>query len=109
VKESVILGRPDYEVEWKPDIDLSFDSKISRKHARLFFRDGHWWIEDVGSKRGTVVKGEEIKEREDTTRLSPGEKVIMGETTWILELANPIRIKYQMVSAINYARHPDIV
>jgi len=31
------------------------DASISRNHAEIFFRDGHWWIHDLGSKNGTKI------------------------------------------------------
>ena len=33
------------------------DETTSAHHARLFFQDGQWWLEDLGSKNGTVVNG----------------------------------------------------
>jgi len=36
------------------------DSKISRRHARVFLRRGAWFIEDLGSVNGVVVDGVRI-------------------------------------------------
>ncbi|MFN8637871.1 MAG: FHA domain-containing protein [Dehalococcoidia bacterium] len=33
------------------------DPYVSRQHARLDFRDGEWWIEDLRSANGTLVEG----------------------------------------------------
>jgi len=33
---------------------------VSRVHARLFVRDGRWWIEDCGSTNGTHHRGEPV-------------------------------------------------
>jgi serine/threonine protein kinase len=33
---------------------------VSRRHARLFFSEGHWYLEDVGSSNGTRVNGVRI-------------------------------------------------
>jgi adenylate cyclase len=51
----VVIGR-------HPDgIDLSPDMKVSRLHARVWIEDEKYWIEDLNSKHGTKVNGEEIK------------------------------------------------
>ena len=31
------------------------DSSMSRHHARLFQRDGRWWVEDLGATNGTSL------------------------------------------------------
>ncbi len=56
---AVVIGRPKIGVV--VDIDLTPDDLASRPHARLFLEDGQWWIEDLGSRRGTRVDGREIK------------------------------------------------
>jgi len=37
------------------------DPLISRQHVALEPRDGIWWIEDLGSRNGTLVDGERIE------------------------------------------------
>jgi adenylate cyclase len=44
----------------RPDLDLSPDVNVSRRHARIWVEDGHCWIEDFGSKFGTQVDGETV-------------------------------------------------
>jgi len=51
-----ILGRADPRRKQKPDIDLApYDSKrsISRLHARIWYEDGLFYIEDLGSVNKT--------------------------------------------------------
>ncbi|MBN2371457.1 MAG: FHA domain-containing protein [Vicinamibacteria bacterium] len=43
-------------------VSLPDDPETSRKHARLLWRDGAWWIEDLGSTNGTFV-GEFAQQR----------------------------------------------
>ncbi len=38
------------------------DPYVSRQHARLDFRDGEWWIEDLASSNGTLVEGSAVHE-----------------------------------------------
>ncbi|MBI9048455.1 MAG: FHA domain-containing protein [Anaerolineaceae bacterium] len=37
------------------------DSAISAKHARLFFRQNQWWVEDSGSTNGTYLNQELVE------------------------------------------------
>jgi len=36
------------------------DSTISAKHARLFYRQGQWWVEDLHSTNGTYLNQVEL-------------------------------------------------
>ena len=58
------------------DIQIKNDSKVSRKHCRLFRKEGAFYIQDNKSSNGSLVNGELITER----RLFGGEEVIVGET-----------------------------
>ena len=46
-------------------------------HARAFDRDGNLWVEDLGSRNGTYVNGEQVHE---ATRVAKGTLVQVGET-----------------------------
>jgi hypothetical protein len=58
-------------------VPLAFDTFVSQVHARAFDRDGTLWIEDLGSRNGTYVNGEQVHE---PTRVSKGARVQVGET-----------------------------
>src|SRR2546422_1669319 len=58
---------------------------VSRKHALLTERHGAIWIEDLGSKHGTVVNGKEIQNQGEW-RSRPGDLIVMGETTLRVEI-----------------------
>ncbi|MBA2646210.1 MAG: protein kinase [Pyrinomonadaceae bacterium] len=83
-KESNLLGRSDPHSNIFPEIDLSkFDpeTKISRRHARIWREGEMYLVEDLNSVNGTVVN--------DSVRLAPrqpralesGDKLRLGETT----------------------------
>lgn len=37
------------------------DGTVSRRHARLVFHEGQWWVEDLGSRNGVMVNGQLIQ------------------------------------------------
>lgn len=62
------------------------DPEASRQHARLFFRDCGWWLEDLGSANGTFI-GEFAASRKiaSATKLTPGQIFRVGLTRFRLE------------------------
>ncbi|HEX8556792.1 MAG TPA: protein kinase [Pyrinomonadaceae bacterium] len=83
-KETNLVGRTDPQSNIFPDVDLSrFDpeTKISRRHARVWREGDTFLVEDLGSVNGTVVN--------DAVRLGPrqprplanGDRLRLGETT----------------------------
>jgi hypothetical protein len=58
------------------DVQLADDS-VSRRHARLVFRDGTWVIQDRGSTNGTIVNGDRV----GRCQLQPGDRLWLGEQT----------------------------
>jgi predicted component of type VI protein secretion system len=69
-KNEFIVGR-----EQTADIIVS-DPEISRRHARIFFQNNGYIIEDLGSTNGTFVNGQKIS---GPYLLRPGEVVNFGE------------------------------
>ncbi|MEJ7616985.1 MAG: FHA domain-containing protein [Pyrinomonadaceae bacterium] len=83
-KESNLVGRSDPNSQIFPEVDLSrFDpnTKISRRHARIWREGDSFLVEDLGSINGTVMN--------ETVRLAPrqprelasGDRLRLGETT----------------------------
>jgi len=83
-KDNNLLGRTDPHSNIFPEIDLSrFDgeTKVSRRHARIWREGDTFLVEDLGSVNGTVIN--------DSVRLAPrqprvldsGDKLRLGETT----------------------------
>jgi serine/threonine protein kinase len=58
------------------DICLPRDSWVARRHCRIFFRDGQWWIRDHGTTNGTLVDGQLVFKQ----ALSGGETITIGQT-----------------------------
>ena len=62
------------------DNDLQLpDMKVSRQHAYLRFAQGAWFIQDRESAGGTLVNDQPIQ----AIRLSPGDRITIGDETFI--------------------------
>ena len=48
---------------------------ISRNHGKIYFKDGDWYVEDVGSMNGTFVGDDKIT---SPTKIAPNVKVQFG-------------------------------
>jgi pSer/pThr/pTyr-binding forkhead associated (FHA) protein len=56
--EVIELGEGEIIIGRGPACRLRLPSKnVSRKHARIFFRNDEYYIEDLGSSNGTYVNG----------------------------------------------------
>lgn len=67
--DELLLGRNE-----ACDVVLS-DISVSRRHARLLFRDGSWMIEDLESTNGTKVNDVSV----GRCQLWPGDHVALGD------------------------------
>ncbi len=59
------------------------DPTISGRHARLTFRNMHWWVEDLGSTNGTYLNEEKI---ETPTILISGDEMRIGKNVVLVEI-----------------------
>jgi hypothetical protein len=69
---SILIGRASRSRNIHPDIDLSSDNGISRRHAQLTTDGTRWFVEDLGSSNGTYV-GNAVGGL-PTTPVPPGQK-----------------------------------
>lgn len=65
-QDSLVIGRAS-----SADLLLA-DPFLSRHHARLYRRDGHLFVEDLGSRNGTRVNGREVRA---PTAVQPGDRI----------------------------------
>jgi hypothetical protein len=73
--ESLIVGRD-------PACDVVLgDPTVSRRHAALHFRDGHWILQDLGSRNGSSVN----RRRVMRCRLAPGDRLVLGEQALVVD------------------------
>ncbi len=77
------IGRWDADGGIFPDVDLDTDdpeAKVSRRHARITFRDGQYFLEDLGSTNGTFVnRGRRLSPGAHQV-LNDGDEIIVGKT-----------------------------
>jgi ABC transport system ATP-binding/permease protein len=90
--ENVIVGRA-------AEVDLILSHpEVSRRHCRILREGESWFVEDLGSQRGTVVNGSRISGR---TVLRQGDQIQVGPVLLVLgvsheesstaaELVNPL-------------------
>ena len=90
--ENVIVGRA-------AEVDLILSHpEVSRRHCRILREGESWFVEDLGSQRGTAVNGSRISGR---TALRPGDQIQVGpvllvlgasheESSAVAELVNPL-------------------
>jgi S-DNA-T family DNA segregation ATPase FtsK/SpoIIIE len=67
-QDALLIGRAS-----SCDIALS-DQTVSRRHARLVFRDGAWIVNDLESKNGVTVNGTKV----GRCQLRPGDHLALG-------------------------------
>ncbi len=64
-KTDYLIGREDADNGIFPDLDLSLsggaEGGVSRRHARIFYRDNAYWIEDQDSLNYTFLNGVRLK------------------------------------------------
>lgn len=76
--ESFVIGRSS-----KADLTIP-DRSMSRMHARLYLDNGAWYVEDLGSRNGTVLGGRPVN---DPARIAHGSVIQIGSTSITLREA----------------------
>ena len=70
-----------------PDCGLILEhATASRHHARIAQQDGHYYIEDLGSRNGTLVNGQPVTSR---LELSEGDTITIVDYQFRCELTAP--------------------
>jgi hypothetical protein len=59
------------------------DDRLSREHARIEFRDGRFWLRDLGSRNGTALNGNLISSPQS---LSTGDTIELGSNTLVVTI-----------------------
>ncbi len=71
------------------------DSKISRIHGKIFFRNGNYYYNDLGSRNGTRLNNEVVKLNQDYL-LKPSDTLALGDhLLWIQSIgAKEAKLNY---------------
>lgn len=89
-KDEFFVGRKDLAEAWDPAIDLTGqpdDQTVSRRHARLYWRDSTLLLEDLGrSKNGTSLNQEKLKPLSPRPLLTR-DRVVFGNVQVIVEIS----------------------
>jgi adenylate cyclase len=79
---SIVIGRS--HGGGPVDLDLTDDTRVSRRHARITWQNNKFWLEDLGSRHGTRLNGKEIKGA-GPCLFEPLGEAIIGDTKLRLE------------------------
>ena len=75
--EPVIIGR-------RRDCEIYInESFVSGQHCQIWYEDGEWYLADLGSRNGTIVNGQRIK---DVVALDSGDVISIGGLNLLFEL-----------------------
>lgn len=78
IGQMFLLVRNELTIGRAPECDVFLDDEgVSRHHAKVVRREGHWLVVDVGSTNGTFHEGERI----DVLTLSDGAQIHVGAGT----------------------------
>jgi len=80
--QTLIFTRLQVLVGRDPAAELYLEDKtISARHARLYFEDTQWWVEDLGSTNGTLLNQERVVE---PVVLASGDRLQFGQVAFSL-------------------------
>jgi hypothetical protein len=91
-KLDLILGRRDPSSGFAPDVDLAdeegAEKGVSRRHARILYRESQLYIEDLNSSNGTYVNRRQLK-RGELRWLQDRDSIWLGHLRLILFVRDP--------------------
>lgn len=83
-----VIGRSD-----QADLVIS-DTSISRKHAKIAFVDGNFYLSDLGSMNGSLINRKPVS---DPALLSDGDKVAIGHVVFKFTFQDEDDTQYHMM------------
>ncbi len=79
IREKLVVGRRE-----SCDIPMRFPN-ISGRHCELNYRNGYWFIRDLGSTNGVKVNGTRVQEK----LLHPSDKIAIGKRVYMINYELP--------------------
>ncbi len=84
VDSNQIFTKPELWIGRDPACDVQLlDETVSGQHARLWYRNKQWWIEDLLSTNGTMLNDEKV---ETPTILINEDEIRIGKVLLIVEI-----------------------
>src|SRR5262245_30905981 len=80
IRDQMSMGRRE-----SCDIHLPF-ANVSGIHCELTYKQGYWFITDLGSTNGIKVNGTRVHKR----ALSPNDTITIAKRTWRIEYSPPV-------------------
>ena len=78
---SELLGSENVVVGRAAEVDLVLSHpEVSRRHCRILFEGETWFVEDLGSQRGTAVNGNRISGRTALKRIPHRRRIPLPAT-----------------------------
>jgi len=80
--ETTNIGRWDPDSGAFPEIDLTnydIEAKVSRKHARILFKNNQFFLEDLGSLNGCYVNRGSRLPAGEPLPIKDGDELILGK------------------------------
>jgi len=79
-KQTIRIGHEPIIIGRSPSCNIRLDdSGVSRSHAEISYQDGIWFVRDLGSSNGTLVKNR--RAGDDKLPLHNGDEVRIGHST----------------------------
>ena len=81
IKVDARIGRRDKNIGSYPEVDLTLDDPdryVSRRHARILYRDGKYFLEDMGSTNYTMLNKVRL-EPNFPYELKYGDGIVLGK------------------------------
>jgi phosphoserine phosphatase RsbU/P len=76
-----VIGRAS-EANWRIP-----DPLVSRRHALVFYREGLWYLSDLGSRHGTSVNGKRLESHQEMP-VEHGDRIALG--TWLCRFQSEV-------------------
>lgn len=92
-KSKTIIGRIDRVHNFSPDIDLTFidpEYKVSRRHARIICQGENMFIEDLGSRNGTMINRSIRLSPWETHNIKNGDTLTLADITLKLVIGDAV-------------------
>jgi len=68
--DAIVGRRSDADLQFDPERDL----EVSARHALILYENGRWYVRDLGSRNGTWLNGERVRQAE----LRHGDRLTFG-------------------------------